>query len=112
MQIRKSAQVVADHLIAAERALDEAIRATAALACALPTARLEAKLSAVIGQEAFAGASRAMATLTDARAELVATHDALAGVRDRVGLRNIAFNEEDCPPQSGQLTLVDDRKRA
>jgi hypothetical protein len=115
MQIRKSAQIVADHLFAAERALDEAIRCTAALAGALPAARFETNMSATVGQEAFSGAGRAIATLTDARAELVRTHDALAGVRDRVGLRNVAFGPEEKEPnlpQFGALEVVSPRKRA
>lgn len=115
MQIRKTAQDVADHLFAAERALDEAIRHTAALACILPQARLASNISAVLGQEAFAGAGRAVATLTEARGELVRTHGALAEVRDRVGLRNTAFGGEIKPnaPAIGRLSVVeDDRKQA
>jgi hypothetical protein len=114
MQIRKSAQDVADHLFAAERAIDEAIRHAAALAGILPQARLEANISAVLGQEAFAGAGRAIATLTEARGELVRTHGALAEVRDRVGLRNTAFGGEIKPdtPKIARLTVVDDRKQA
>lgn len=117
MQIRKSANEVAAYLFVAERALDEAIRHTAALAGALPAARLDSNLSATVGQEAFAGAGRAIATLTEARAELVRTHSALAQVRDQVGLRQVAFGgydkpEEGNPPQEGRLTVVGTAKRA
>jgi hypothetical protein len=115
MQIRKSAQTVADHLFAAEAALDEAIRCTAALAGALPAARLEAKLSAAIGQDAFAGASRTMTVLTDARAELLRTHSALGEAKNSIGLRHVAIGGTDCPenpPATGRLTVVDGRHRA
>jgi hypothetical protein len=116
MQIRKSANTVAEHLFAAEAAIDEAIRCAAALAGALPAARLESGLSATVGQEAFSGAGRAIATLTDARAELVRTHGALATVRDGVGLRNIAFgggDKEDPtqPPLFAQLSVVSDTRK-
>lgn len=114
MQVRKSAQTVADHLFAAEIALDEAIRATAALAGAIPAARLEARISAVIGQDAFAGASRTMVVLTDARAELLRTHDALDEMKNRVGLRQVAFGDtkDEPAPAFGALQVVEDRKRA
>ncbi|MDB5433244.1 MAG: hypothetical protein JWP35_4360 [Caulobacter sp.] len=118
MQIRKSANTVAEHLFAAEAALDEAIRCAAALAGALPTARLEAKLSAVFGQDAFAGASRTMCVLTDARAELLRTHGALDEAKNRIGLRHIAFgdtkddNYGSTPGTIGGLSVVGDRKQA
>jgi hypothetical protein len=113
MQIRKSAQSVADHLFAAEAALDEAIRCTAVLAGALPVARLDAKISAVVGQDAFAGVSRTMTVLTDARGELLRTHDALDEAKNRVGLRHIAFGDtQDEGAAIGSLAVVGDRKRA
>lgn len=115
MQIRKSAQTVADHLFAAEAAIDEAIRASAALVGSLPAARLDSNLSAVIGQEAFNGAGRVIAVLTDARAELVRTHGALDQIKDRIGLRHVSLGgaeKEIDMPAEGRLTVVGERRRA
>ena len=86
MPIRKSADEAAAYLFVAERALDEAIRHTAALAGALPCARLDNQVTAIVGQQAIAAAKRTVATLTEARAELVRTRNALAQVRDQVPL--------------------------
>lgn len=115
MQIRKSANTVAEHLFAAELALDEAIRQAAALAGALPAARIDSGLSAVVAQEAFSGAGRAIAVLTEARAELVRTHGALAEAKDKVGLRNVAISggmKEDTPPEQLAFAVVGGRRRA
>jgi hypothetical protein len=113
MQLRKSAVALAETLYAAEAALDEAIRCTAMLAGALPTFRMDLGVSAVIGQEAFAGASRTMQVLTDARAELLRTHGAMDEAKNKIGLRHVAFDDgKQQPPATGSLSVVGERKRA
>ncbi len=110
MKRRHVAQKVADQLFITERAIEQALREAATLTCMLPEARLEANLSAVVGQTAFDGASGTIALLTRARASIIDTHNGLAEVRDKVGLRHVAFGPvdkpEENPPRTGHLSVV------
>ena len=57
-QRRDAAERLATRLFATEKAVDEAIRRMADLTGYMPTARTDAKLSAVFGQEAISQARR------------------------------------------------------
>ncbi|HEX8194422.1 MAG TPA: hypothetical protein VF552_16150 [Allosphingosinicella sp.] len=86
---RDAAMKVADSLYAAEAAIDAALARAAELNTTLVTARIDAKLSAVVGQGAFEGAAAAFAALARARAEIVETHNRLDETRVRIGLRTL-----------------------
>lgn len=90
-------ETLAVRLDAAERAIDQALFETASLAALLPGARAEAFLSAVAGQKVFEGASAAIGALTDARARLVDTHNALAALARKLGLETLAMGPVDKP---------------
>lgn len=90
---------VADQLFAAEAAIDGALSAVAALTALLPNARIEARLSAVVGQGVFDRSSQTIAALTEARRGIVETHRELTGVRDSIGLRAVSFGGEDKPDE-------------
>jgi hypothetical protein len=92
---RDAAIKVVDSLYAAEAAIDAALARAAELNTTLANARIEAKLSAVVGQEAFAGAAAAFAALARARAEIVETHNRLDETRVRIGLRTIVIGHGD-----------------
>ncbi|MFZ5668803.1 MAG: hypothetical protein ACOY4K_04870 [Pseudomonadota bacterium] len=107
---------IADQLFAAETAIDDALSAVATLAAMLPTARIEANLSAVVGQGVFDRSSQTIAALTEARRGIVETHRELSGVQVQVGLGRVAFGGEDKPdegePPAGRLRVAAGRTAA
>ena len=82
---------VAGALYEAEAALDIALAAAAKLNAVLPTARASAKISPVIGQDAFECAGATFAALVQARHSLVETHGKLDAVKAEIGLRELAM---------------------
>jgi len=98
-QRREAAIKVADSLFAAEDAIDAALARAAELNAALVTARTEAGLSALVGQEAFEMAAAAFAALARARCDIVETHKRLSETRIQVGLRTVAVGELPKPPR-------------
>ena len=91
---------VADQLFAAEAAIDGALSAVAALTAMLPNARIEAGLSAVVGQGVFYRSCQTIAALTEARRGIVETHRELTDVQNSIGLRNVSFGGEDKPDEN------------
>jgi hypothetical protein len=86
---QQAAQKVADRLFAVENAIDAAVRSAAELTAVMPEARTDARLSAVIGQDALDQAAEAFALLVQARRAMVATHNKLEETRIRIGLREV-----------------------
>lgn len=106
------AHKVADQLFAAEAAIDNALSAVAALAALLPNARIEARLSAVVGQAVIDRTSETIAALAQARSGIVETHHELHGVQGQIGLGAVAVGgwdkpEENLPMGSLQSTRTD-----
>jgi len=95
-----AAKSVADCLFEFENALDEALALGSALSSRIVTARLEARLSAVLGQDAIEGAVRTLSLLGDARRELVGTHHHLKACADKIGLREVSFGDLLKPPSA------------
>ncbi len=93
-----AAHMVAEKLFEAEEALDLAIARAAELNAALPTARQEANLSAVVAQDAFVTASKILPSLIQARQELVDTHAKLDEAKTQIGLRHVAVGNPDGKP--------------
>lgn len=89
----------------AEAAVDQALAEIAALAAALPEARLKASLSATTAQPAFDGLAASLSALTEARGHLGGAHRTLAALARRLGLRTVATGPmdkpEDRPPMDG-----------
>lgn len=108
------AHQVADQLFAAEAAIDSALSAVASLTAMLPTARMDARISAVVGQSVFERTSETIAALATARRGIVETHRELSGVQAEIGLRHVALGGWEKPPEdvprtpglTGQLTAV------
>lgn len=86
---QQAAQKVADRLFAVEDAIDVAVRSAAQLTAAIPEARADARLSAVIGQDALDQAAHAFALLVQARRAMVETHHKLEETRIKIGLREV-----------------------
>lgn len=102
---------VANQLFAAEAAIDGALSAVATLTAMLPTARIEARLSAVVGQGVFDRSSQTIAALTEARRGIVETHRELTQVQHSIGLGAVALGgdekpDENNPPLEGRLRTV------
>ncbi len=97
---RAAALKVAESLFAAEEAIDAALARVAELNGTLATARMEAKLSAVVGQEAFQGAASAFAALARARCDIVETHNTLSETKVQIGLRTVSIGDQGKPPMA------------
>jgi hypothetical protein len=83
------AQKVADRLFAVEAAIDEALTRAAELTATMPQARTEARLPAMVGQEALDRATEAFVALVEARRRIVETHKSLDHTREQIGLREV-----------------------
>jgi hypothetical protein len=83
------AQKVADRLYALENAIDVALTRAAELNATMPEARGEARLPAMIGQDALNKAAKAFTSLVQARRRVVETHLSLDEARLQIGLREV-----------------------
>lgn len=108
-----AATKVAQSLFAAEEAIDAALARAAELNGNMVTARTDAKLSALVGQDAFEVSAAAFAALARARCDIVETHKRLSEAKIQVGLRTIAVGDDDWPKppqptieQTGHLKVV------
>lgn len=97
MKRRILAHQVADQLFAAEAAIDGALSAVAQLTAMLPNIRIEAGLSAVVGQNVIDRSSQTIAALADARRGIVETHRELTEVQHQIGLGAVALGGVDKP---------------
>lgn len=84
------AQKVADRLYALENAIDVALTRAAELNASMPEARGEARLPAMIGQDAFDRAAEAFTSLVRARRQVIETHHSLDEARVQMGLREVS----------------------
>ena len=87
------ANKLANEVHAAEAAID--IAKLGVLVTSLPDAQSGARLSAVVGDRAFAHLQSAVAGLFEGRSQVVALHNELASLKDRVGLRNMVVGSGD-----------------
>lgn len=97
------AQKVADRLFAVESAIDIALTRAAELTAAMPAARTEARLPAMIGQTALDRAAEAFTALVMARRRIVETHESLDEARAQIGLREVDTGDIKDKPMPGAL---------
>ncbi|GEM_PF-439311 len=81
-----AAQRITTELHEAEFAIDEAIVKLARLAATLPAARIETRMSAIVGQEAVAKVTQAVAAAGHVRQMIAEAHEALGETQKQVGL--------------------------
>lgn len=116
MNRRIMAHRVAEQLFETEAAIDGALGKIAGLAGLLPYARMESRLSAVVGQSAFESIARSLTALTEARREIVDTHHRLVEMQNASGLRHVSFGEQDKPIEGAEPAnsgvVVAPRRRA
>lgn len=108
-------RIVAEHLAArlftAEEAVDNTLAAMGELIAAMPRARLDARLSAGVGQQAVDHVMEAASNLADVRRSLIAAHGALSEAKDQIGLRRVTLvgggdKADSDTPRTGQLEVV------
>jgi len=94
----------------AEAAIDMAIAKVGTLMASLPQAQADVKLSAVAGDRAFGHLQSAAAGMLGGRTSIVALHNELASIKDKVGLRNMVVGIGDAGkllPSSGSIAESD-----
>lgn len=105
-----AARKVAGHLFDLESSMDDAIMKAAAMLVALPEARINARLSATVGQHAMEGAAATLSSLIQARRNMVEMHDRLGQLQEDIGLRQYAMGDlwKLVPPKAAGPQLVQD----
>jgi hypothetical protein len=100
-----AAQRIAADLHAAENAIDDAIVKIAQLAVTLPTSRIETRMSAIVGQDAVAKVTEAVAAAGQVRQMLTDAHFALSETQKQVGLGARMFGAGMNKPPSAQANI-------
>ncbi len=90
---RTAAIKVAESLWATEAAIDAALARAAELNGNMVTARTDANLSALVGQDAFEVSAAAFAALARARCDIVETHKRLSEAKIQIGLRTVSVGD-------------------
>lgn len=106
------AKSVAECLFAAEEALDIAAARIAELNARLPLARLEARLAASVGQDAFHRSANALLLIAQTREEIVATHGFLKNASDGIGLTEVGYGDVIKPDSATANSAPSGRLRA
>jgi hypothetical protein len=104
-QRRLIADQVAATLFDAETAIDAALGKTAAFAGVMPSMRVEAGLSALVGQGAFEWASKSITALTEARRAIIEAHKELSVAQKQIGLGAVMYGDPDKPEDPGVRAL-------
>ena len=107
-----AAERIAAELHDAEHAVDQAIVKIAQLAATLPIARIDTKMSAIVGQEAVAKVTQAVAAAGHVRQMMTEAHQALGETQRQVGLGARMFgaglNKPPAASRNVPLTLNQD----
>ncbi|WP_033074416.1 hypothetical protein [Sphingopyxis sp. MWB1] len=98
-----AAKKIASELHDAEDAVDEVMIRIARLAATLPAARRDTNMSALVGQDAMAKITRALAATGEVRQLLTDAHIALTVTQKEIGLGARMFGAGVKPPASAQL---------
>ena len=91
MKRRIVAEQLASQLFNTEEAVDTTLALMGDLIAAMPRARLEAGVSAGVGQQAVDHVLEAASGMAHVRRSLIAAHGALAVAKDQVGLRRVTL---------------------
>lgn len=109
-----AARRISNHLRNAEEAVDDAIINLSTLVAALPAERRAVNLSPVLGHDAVAKATRALALTGELRSALIEAHEALHLAQRQAGLAAFAVGPSTEQPiaLSGPETLTGGAVRA
>lgn len=106
MSNSSAANEVARLLHDLEAQIDLAYERAGELTAALPRARREERLSAVVGQQVFAHLAQTLGAIGDARGHLVAMHRSVEAVAKVTGIEVRAWGDEHPKPPSAVETAV------
>ena len=113
MQRRHLAQAIAEALFRAEDSADRSLRDTSRLITAMTEARLDHRLSAVLGSDAMSATADAIRALGEARDRLIAAHGALDRAAPALVGRGLDLTgpitgkpETESPGPTGRLRAV------
>jgi hypothetical protein len=95
-----AAEKIASELFEAENAVDQAIIKLAKLAGTLPVARFDTNMSAIVGQDALAKVTQAVAAAGQVRQMVADAHQALSETQRQVGLGARMFGAGMDKPRS------------
>jgi hypothetical protein len=101
----KAAQRIAADLHEAENAIDDAIIKIARLAATLPVARIETRMSAIVGQDAVSKVTQAVAAAGNVRQMITEAHHALGETQKQVGLGARMFGAGLPKPPSASANI-------
>jgi outer membrane protein TolC len=97
-----AAKKVATSLFEAEDEIDQAITRTSSLMIKILEARQDAKLPAIIGQEAIEAVGAAVSSLVQSRRDILQAHAGLEVAREQIGVPPQAWGDVfPKPPPSG-----------
>jgi hypothetical protein len=99
-----AAEKIAAELHEAEDAVDQAIIKLAKLAGTLPVARFETNMSAIVGQDAVAKVTQAVAAAGQVRQMVADAHQALSETQRQVGLGARMFGAGTEKPKGQSVT--------
>ena len=103
----RAAKQIADQLIPAETALDQALISMTRLIETSVNARMDAQMPLSCGHQAIKGMSSVINLITQARDEMVDVHADLAETKILVSLREVSFGDMGgCPPVNAENTLT------
>ena len=105
-----AAEKIATELFEAENAVDQAIIKLAKLAGTLPVARFDTNMSAIVGQDAVAKVTQAVAAAGQVRQMVTDAHQLLSETQRQVGLGARMFGAGVDKPRG--LSLIADRTPA
>ena len=100
-----AAERIAAELHDAENAIDQAIVKIAKLAATLPIARIDTNMSAIVGQEAVAKVTQAVAAAGQVRQMMTDAHYALGETQKQVGLGTRMFGAGLNKPSSASRNV-------
>ena len=103
-----AARKVAASLFEAENEIDSAVTSTTGLIESIIAARAEAKLPAVIGQDALDSLGAAISSLIQSRRQIIEAHQGLDVASQQIGLGAVAWGDQfpKPAPSTGQLRSV------
>lgn len=107
-----AAKRIATDLHDAEQAIDEAIIKIARLAATLPAARFDTNMSAIVGQDAVAKVTQAVAIAGNVRQMLAEAHVALSETQKQVGLGARMFGDGMNKPRGIAADPINDQEVA
>jgi phosphoglycerate-specific signal transduction histidine kinase len=102
-----AATIVAKQMYESELAIDRALAAIARLQAALPEARMEASLSAVVGQDVIEQVTRALTAMVRVRRAMVDVHNKLDGLKTDIGLRELSMSGGMAKPHKETVRFAD-----